>query len=151
MTTRILLPLLCVLPTLALAQGSKISQVLVYPGGATVERVAKVAAGSQVLKLSCLTTRFDLDSLQLDGDAGMQIGDVSVQTLARERAPECAASPLDARIRELEDAQAGLKAEIEQREGREVRATANHNDVGGVGTRKRISTVPRSGSTAGAR
>ncbi|MBT9494867.1 MAG: DUF4139 domain-containing protein [Paucibacter sp.] len=111
-----LLALLCILPAFAAAQGSQISRVLVYPGGATVERVAKVAAGAQVLKLSCLTTRFDLDSLQLDGDAGMQIGDVSVQTLARERAPECAASPLDARIRELEDAQAGLKAEIDAQE-----------------------------------
>ncbi len=108
--------LLALLPGLALAQNSKISQVLVYPGGATVERVAKVAAGAQTLKLSCLSTRFDLDSLQVQGEAGLQIGEISVQTLARERAPECAASPLDTRIRELEDAQAGLKAESDAQE-----------------------------------
>ncbi len=117
MKSRLLLTLLTLtsiaLPQWSLAQGSKISQVLVYPGGATVERVAKVAAGSQTLKLSCLTTRFDLDSLQLQGDAGTQIGDVSVQTMARESAPECASSPLDARIRELEDKQAAIKAEID--------------------------------------
>lgn len=111
MHTHRLLALLCVLPALAAAQNSKISQVLVYPGGATVERVARVAAGAQTLKLSCLPARFDLDSLQVQGEAGLQIGEISVQTLARERAPECAAGPLDARIRELEDAQAGLKAE----------------------------------------
>jgi uncharacterized protein (TIGR02231 family) len=117
MTPRLVFfPLLFALPGLALAQSSKISQVLVYPGGATVERVAKVAAGSQTLKLSCLPARFDLDSLQLQGDTGIQIGDVSVQTVARERAPECAASPLDASIRELEDKQAGLKAEIDAQE-----------------------------------
>ncbi|WP_310383615.1 DUF4139 domain-containing protein [Roseateles sp.] len=116
MHTHRLLALLCVLPALAAAQSSKISQVLVYPGGATVERVAKLAGGAQTLKLSCLTARFDLDSLQLQGDAGLQIGDISVQTLPRERAPECAASPLDASIRELEDKQAGLKAEIDAQE-----------------------------------
>ncbi|MCV2352652.1 DUF4139 domain-containing protein [Paucibacter sp. B2R-40] len=117
MTPRLVFfPLLFALPGLALAQSSKISQVLVYPGGATVERVAKVAAGTQTLKLSCLTSRFDLDSLQLQGEAGTQIGEVSVQTVARERAPECAASPLDASIRELEDKQAGLKAEIDAQE-----------------------------------
>ncbi|MCV2358621.1 DUF4139 domain-containing protein [Paucibacter sp. TC2R-5] len=118
MATRflVLLPLLFTQAGLAAAQSSKISQVLVYPGGATVERVAKVAAGAQTLKLSCLPARFDLDSLQLQGDTGIQIGDVSVQTVAREQAPECAASPLDASIRELEDKQAGLKAEIDAQE-----------------------------------
>ncbi|MCV2371018.1 DUF4139 domain-containing protein [Roseateles oligotrophus] len=116
MTPRLLLPLLLALPGLAQAQSSKISHVLVYPGGATVERVAKVAAGAQTLKLSCLPTRFDLDSLQLQGDTGTQIGDVSVQTMARERAPECASSPLDASIRALEDKQADLKAEIDAHE-----------------------------------
>jgi uncharacterized protein (TIGR02231 family) len=111
-----LLILLVALPGLALAQSSKISQVLVYPGGATVERVAQLAGGAQTLKISCLTTRFDLDSLQVQGEAGTQIGEISVQTLARERAPECAASPLDARIRELEDGQATLKAEMDAQE-----------------------------------
>lgn len=110
------LALLCAMPCLSLAQSSKISQVLVYPGGATVERVAKVAAGAQQLKISCLPARFELDSLQVRADAGVQIGDVSVLTVPRERAPECASSPLDARIRELEDAQAALKAESEAQE-----------------------------------
>ncbi|MEJ6005967.1 DUF4139 domain-containing protein [Paucibacter sp. AS339] len=105
------LALLCALPGIGTAQTSKISQVLVYPGGASVERLAKVAAGAQQLKISCLPARFDLDSLQIQADTGLQIGDVSVQTVPRERAPECASSPLDARIRELEDAQAALKAE----------------------------------------
>ncbi|MFY7867152.1 DUF4139 domain-containing protein [Roseateles sp.] len=107
------LALLCVMPSLSMAQSSRINQVLVYPGGATVERVAKVAAGAQQLEISCLPARFELDSLQVRADAGVQIGDVSVLTVPRERAPECASSPLDARIRELEDAQAALKAESE--------------------------------------
>jgi uncharacterized protein (TIGR02231 family) len=107
--------MLGLMPTQLWAQATpnKISQVQVYPGGALVERSARVAAGTQVVKLSCLPARFEIDSLQVQADAGIQIGDVSVQTLARASLPECAASPLDARILALEDSQAGLKAESE--------------------------------------
>jgi uncharacterized protein (TIGR02231 family) len=107
------LAVLALLPSLALAQtpASKITQVLVYPGGAKVERAAKVAAGARELKFTCLPARFDLDSLQVQADAGIVIGDISVQTLERVRAPECATSPLDARIRELEDQKAAIAAE----------------------------------------
>lgn len=100
-------------PALCLAQTptSKITQVLVYPGGAKVERAVKVAAGARELKLTCLPARFDLDSLQVQADAGIVIGDISVQTLERARAPECASSPLDTRIRELEDQKAAIAAE----------------------------------------
>ena len=108
--------------TLALAQAtsiasattpSRIDNVLVYPGGASVERVVPVKTGAQaqVLRLSCLTARFDPDSLQLKPTAGINIGEVSVQTLDRAAAPECANSPLDSRIRELEDQEAALDAE----------------------------------------
>ncbi|WP_197047225.1 DUF4139 domain-containing protein [Paucibacter sp. KBW04] len=91
---------------------SKISQVLVYPGGATVERVARVAAGSREIKLVCLPERFEADSLQLQADPGIAIGEINMQTVDREAAPECTNnSPLDARVRELEDKLAGLKAE----------------------------------------
>ena len=109
-----LLFLTTLLPGLCLAQiasSSKITQVLVYPGGATIERVAKVVAGAKELKLSCLPARFDLDSLQVQADAGIQVGDISVQTLDRARAPECAGSALDTRIRELEDQKAMIAAD----------------------------------------
>ncbi|MBB4842930.1 uncharacterized protein (TIGR02231 family) [Paucibacter oligotrophus] len=93
---------------------SKITQVLVYPGGATVERAARVAAGSRELRLICLPERFDADSLQLQADPGIAIGEINLQTVEREAAPECLGkSPLDTRLRELEDKLAGVKAESE--------------------------------------
>ncbi|MDT8999555.1 DUF4139 domain-containing protein [Paucibacter sp. APW11] len=95
---------------------SRISNVLVYPGGATIERIARVSAGSRQLQLNCLPARFDLDSLQVQADAGIAVGEISVQTLDRARSPECNNSPLDARIRELEDQLAALKAEDESQE-----------------------------------
>lgn len=109
-----LLVLAALLPGLSLAQTatpSRITQVLVYPGGATIERSAKVAAGAKELRLACLPAHFDIDSLKVQADDGIQVGDVSVQTVERARAPECANSALDMRIRELEDKQAAIRAE----------------------------------------
>lgn len=111
-----MLILAALLPQLALAQNpanSKISNVLVYPGGANVERVARVAAGARELKINCLSARFDLDSLKVQADAGIQVGDISVQTLDRARAPECANTSLDMRIRELQEQKASISAESE--------------------------------------
>jgi len=108
--------LLCfclLMPGLAAAQAAStpISQVLVYPGGATIQRTATVATGARELVVRCLPARFDADSLQVQADAGIQIGEISIQTLDRQRAPECGASPLDGRIRELEDQRAAVQAE----------------------------------------
>lgn len=110
-------PSLCLfsllVPGLAAAQApsTPISQVWVYPGGATVQRTATVAAGARELVIRCLPARFEADSLQVQADAGIQIGEISIQTLERVRAPECNSSPLDQRIRELEDQRAALQAE----------------------------------------
>jgi len=111
--TTLVTSLLCGLPALAQAQVGRIDQVLVYPGGATVERTAPVKAGQQLLKIACLPARFDPDSLQLrtPEGSGIAIGEISVQTVDRASLPECATSPLDARIRELEDQRAALNAE----------------------------------------
>ncbi len=97
-------------PALALAQ-SRIDEVLVYPGGAQVTRLATVAAGARELLLTCLTARFDPDSLQVDAPAGVNLGPVQVETLPRERAPDCATSPLDEQLRKLEAQRDQLAAE----------------------------------------
>ena len=98
------------------AAPSRIEQVLVYPGGATVERRVSVKAGQALLRLACLPARFDPNSLQLLPEAGVNIGDISVQTVDRAAAPDCANSPLDARIRELEEQIAAVTAEASAHE-----------------------------------
>lgn len=102
-------------PMLAAAQSSRIDLVLVYPGGATVERVAAVKAGARELRISCLGARFDPESLQIKGE-GVAIGEVTVQTQPRAALPECANSALELRVRELEDNQSGVNAEIQAHE-----------------------------------
>lgn len=99
----------------ALAQGdgdaSTIRQVLVHPGGASVQRVLRVAAGATQVRLNCLPATLAIESLRLSADVGIVLGDVNLQSVDRAAAPECAAGPTDARLRELEDQKAVLQAE----------------------------------------
>lgn len=108
--------LLCDLPAAAQAQqdaatSSRIARVTVYPGSATVERVARVPAGARSLAISCLPAALDAQSLQISADAAVRVGEFNVLTEDRDVAPAACASPLDGRIRELEDQIAGVKAE----------------------------------------
>ncbi len=100
------------LATAAQAQApSRIDEVLVYPGGAQVTRLTTVAAGARELVLNCLSARFDPDSLQIDAPAGVNLGPVQLETLPRERAPECGIGPVDEQVRKLEGQRDLLNAE----------------------------------------
>ncbi|MEJ1128222.1 DUF4139 domain-containing protein [Variovorax sp. CCNWLW225] len=95
------------------ADASRITQVKVYPGSATVERVARVAAGSRSVTFACLPAGLDVQSLQVSAGASVRVGETSVLSEARELSARCATSALDGRIRELEDQKAALQAENE--------------------------------------
>ncbi|MDP9930827.1 uncharacterized protein (TIGR02231 family) [Variovorax paradoxus] len=90
---------------------SRITQVKVYPGSATVERVARVAAGSRSVTFACLPAGLDVQSLQVSAGASVRVGETSVLSEPRELSARCATSALDGRIRELEDQKAALQAE----------------------------------------
>lgn len=105
------LAVLCQAPSPALAQDtSRITRVTVYPGSATVERAAKVPAGARSLTLACLPASLDVQSLQINADPAVRVGEFNVLTEDRDVVSACA-SPLDGRIRELEDQIAAVKAE----------------------------------------
>jgi uncharacterized protein (TIGR02231 family) len=89
---------------------SRITRVTVYPGSATVERASKVAAGARSLTIACLPATLDAQSLQIQADSGVRVGEFHVLTEDRDVATACT-SPLDGRIRDLEDQIATLKAE----------------------------------------
>lgn len=97
----------------AAADNSRITQVKVYPGSATVERVARVAAGSRSVTFACLPAGLDVQSLQVSAGASVRVGETSVLSEARELSSRCATSALDGRIRELEDQKAALQAETD--------------------------------------
>ena len=95
----------------AAADNSRITQVKVYPGSATVERVARVAAGSRSVTFACLPAGLDVQSLQVSAGASVRVGETSVLNEERALSASCATSALDGRIRELEDQKAALQAE----------------------------------------
>ncbi|MGJ7528774.1 DUF4139 domain-containing protein [Variovorax sp. GB1P17] len=95
------------------ADSSRITQVKVYPGSATVERVARIAAGSRSVTFACLPAGLDVQSLQVSADASVRVGETSVLSEARELSARCSTSALDGRIRELEDQKAALQAETD--------------------------------------
>ena len=76
------------LPGMALAQ-ARISEVLVYPGGAEVKRVQAVSAGSQEAVFACIPARIQLDALQARGGPGLQVGEISVLTESSDAVPAC--------------------------------------------------------------
>ncbi len=90
---------------------SRITLVKVYPGSATVERTARVAAASKTLTFACLPAGLDVQSLQVSADASVRIGETSVLTEPRALSARCSASALDGRIRELEDQKDALQAQ----------------------------------------
>jgi len=102
---------LAALPVLAGAQ-ARIEQVLVYPGGATIERVVPVKAGQKELLLGCLPASFNEDTLQLAAP-GVRVAELKVQTLDRSASPDCLNTPLEQRIRALEQQTHAVDNEIE--------------------------------------
>ncbi len=94
------------------AADSLIKQVTLYPGVAAVERVAQVAANASEVRMTCLPTTFDTNTIRVEADAGIRVGDVSVKTVPKALATRCNAGSNDAKIRELEDQRAALDAEV---------------------------------------
>ena len=90
---------------------SRITQVKVYPGSATVERLARVAAGGRTLVFACLPATLDVQSLQVSADASVRLGETSVLTERRSLSARCSGNALDGRIRELEEANDALHAQ----------------------------------------
>jgi uncharacterized protein (TIGR02231 family) len=93
------------------AAESRVARVKVYPGSATVERVMRVAVGARQASFACLPAALDAASLQVTGDAGVRVGEIAVRQQARELLGKACVSPLDERIRALEDQIAALSAE----------------------------------------
>lgn len=94
---------------------SRIASVKVYPGSATVERVARVPAGSRSYTFQCLPQGLDAASLQVSADAAVRIGESSVQVQDRDIAGGAGgcASPLDERWRQAQDEVANARAEVQ--------------------------------------
>jgi uncharacterized protein (TIGR02231 family) len=126
---------------------SRIARVTVYPGSATVERVARVNAGARSLTFACLPASLDAQSLQIHAaDASVRVGEFNVLTEDRDVVGACA-SPLDGRIRELEDQIAVVKVEasaLQLVDGylRSVAQTGASAAEAGAGSARSVGAAP---------
>jgi uncharacterized protein (TIGR02231 family) len=105
------------LPGATLAQDpSRITSVTLYPGTATVERTLRVTAGTARLELAGLPANFDPQTLRVDADPGVSIGEVSTQDIAGTTAPNAREALLEGKILALRDQQDMLDAEVKSAE-----------------------------------
>jgi len=95
---------------------SKITAVTLYPGSATVERTARVSPGMTLLQISGLPANFDPQSVRVDADPGVQIGEVATQEVARTGAPNAREARLEDKIQALRDRQAELDGNMKSAE-----------------------------------
>src|SRR5256714_8827693 len=93
----------------AMAQAaSRITSVILYPGSATVERSGRVVPGMTRLEISGLPANFDPQTVRVESDAGVSIGEVSTQDQSRTAASNARESAIEDKIQALKDRQAVL-------------------------------------------
>src|SRR5712691_3475196 len=90
---------------------SRITAVTLYPGSATVERTAKVTPGMTRLEISGLPANFDPQTVRVESDAGVRIGEVSTKDQSRTAAANARESAIEDRIQALKDRQAVLEVD----------------------------------------
>src|SRR5262252_8400239 len=90
---------------------SRITAVTLYPGSATIERTARVEPGTRLLRITGLPANFDPQSVRVEADAVVAIGEVSTQDVSRVQSPNSREAQLEERIQVLRDRQAELDGE----------------------------------------
>jgi uncharacterized protein (TIGR02231 family) len=93
------------------AAAQTISKVVLYPGSATIERTASVAAGRGKVEMTGLPANFDPRTLRVETDAGIQVGEVAIQDVSRAEAVGRREADLDERIQRLKDEKGALDVE----------------------------------------
>src|SRR5437899_2685994 len=98
--------------TTAIAQdASRITSVTLYPGSATVERMARVVPGMTRLEISGLPANFDPQTVRVESTPGVRLGEVSTQDQSRTAASSARESAIEEKIQALKDRQGVLEVD----------------------------------------
>lgn len=87
------------------AAPSTISNITLYPGGATVERQIRLPAGGARIEVTCLPTSFDPQNLRLSAPPNVQLGEFHIEDAVAGNGPSterCATTDNDKRVRALQ-------------------------------------------------
>ncbi len=112
-----LIPCLAAFAGLLFAAGAEakpsapITDVLLYPGGATITRSVQVNPGMKEAVITGLPADFDVQTLRADASSGIRIGEIVSADVASTHAVNPAEDALEAKITALRDRQAALDAE----------------------------------------
>ncbi|MGE5130144.1 MAG: mucoidy inhibitor MuiA family protein [Sphingomonadaceae bacterium] len=104
--------LVCAASAAYAENAARITAVTLYPGSATVERTVKVTPGMTRLEIFGLPANFDPQSVRVNADEGVRVGEVSTRDAARTRAPDPREAQLEDRIQALKDRQSELDAQV---------------------------------------
>jgi uncharacterized protein (TIGR02231 family) len=96
----------------AAAVEAPIQSVTLYPGSATVERVVQVAPGATQVEITGLLANFDKDTVRLQADSGIQVGQVVTRDQARAASPSAREADLEGKVQALQDQVAAIDADI---------------------------------------
>src|SRR5262245_55230363 len=103
-----LLTVACAASSVQAQNAAPITAVTLYPGSATVGRTAHLEAAATRLVLPELTTQFTAQSLRVEADPGIRIGQIVTQDASRTESSNQAQAALEARIQALKDQAAAL-------------------------------------------
>lgn len=95
----------------AAAVEAPIQSVTLYPGSATIERVVQVGPGTTQVEITGLIANFKTDSVRLQADAGIQVGQVVTRDLPRADSPSPDVARLEREIQGLQDRLAPIEAD----------------------------------------
>jgi uncharacterized protein (TIGR02231 family) len=87
---------------------SAISNVTLYPDGATIERQIELPAQGSRIEIACLPVSFDPQSLRLNATANVQLGDFHIEDAANGDGPSNARCATTDRARRIQALQAQL-------------------------------------------
>lgn len=103
---------LCALgSTIASATEAPIQSVTLYPGSATVERAVEIAPGMTQVEITGLLANFNTDTIRLQADPGIQIGQVLTRDRTNADSPSPREAELEAKILALQDQIAAIEVD----------------------------------------
>lgn len=93
------------------ATPAPITDVLLFPGGATISRTVQVGPGMTQAVIEGLPSGFDMQTLRAEAGAGIHVGEIVSADAAKTQAVNPAEASLEARITALRDQRAVLHTE----------------------------------------
>jgi uncharacterized protein (TIGR02231 family) len=102
--------------TAAAQEAARISRVILYPGGATIERSVKVSPGGGRVEMTGLPANFDPRTLRVETGPGVRVGEVVVKDASRAEPLGGRESLLEAKIEALKDEKGALDVQVKTAE-----------------------------------